>query len=53
MDFDTAAKRLADTKYELAVYFDEKFGPAWKDEKKAFWDEFTHMIRTRFATDRT
>jgi len=38
---------------ELAVYFDEKFGPAWKDENKKFWDEFTHMIRTRFASDRT
>ena len=38
---------------ELTVYFDEKFGPTWKDEDKAFWDKFTHMIRTRFATDRT
>jgi len=37
---------------EMAVYFDEKFGPAWKDENKAFWDELTLMIRTRFATDR-
>jgi CheY-like chemotaxis protein len=38
---------------ELAVYFDEKFGPAWKEENKDFWDEFTHMIKTRFASDRT
>jgi DNA-binding NtrC family response regulator len=38
---------------ELAVYFDEKFGPDWKEENKSFWDEFTQMIRTRFATDHT
>ena len=38
---------------ELAVYFDEKFGSAWKEENKEFWDKFTHMIKARFATDRT
>lgn len=37
---------------ELAGYFDEKFGPAWKEENKAFWDELTLMIKTRFAADR-
>lgn len=37
---------------ELAVYFDEKFGPDWKQENKAFWDEFTDMIKDRFAADR-
>jgi len=37
---------------ELAAYFDEKFGPDWKQENKAFWDEFTDMIKDRFAADR-
>ena len=34
---------------EMAVYFDKKFGPAWKDENKMVWDEFTHMVRSRHA----
>lgn len=38
---------------EMAVYFDERFGPAWKEENQAFWDDFTDMIKTRFAADRT
>ena len=38
---------------ELAVYFDEKFGPAWKEENREFWEEFTQMIKTRFAADRS
>jgi len=38
---------------ELAGYFDEKFGPNWKEENKPFWDEFTQMIRTHFAKDHT
>ena len=37
---------------ELAVYFDEKFGSSWKEENKEFWDEFTQMIKSRFAQDR-
>lgn len=36
---------------ELSVYFDEKFGPDWKYENKAFWDEFAHVIRTRFGAE--
>lgn len=35
---------------ELASYFDEKFGPEWQNENRAFWDEFTQMIKTRFAS---
>ncbi len=38
---------------ELAGYFDEKFGPAWKEENQEFWEEATHMVKSRFASDRT
>jgi DNA-binding NtrC family response regulator len=37
---------------ELTGYFDEKFGPDWKDANRKFWDEFTQMIKSRFAADR-
>lgn len=37
---------------EMAVYFDQKFGPAWKDENKTFWDDFTDMIQSRHAKGR-
>jgi CheY-like chemotaxis protein len=37
---------------ELTGYFDQKFGAGWKEENRAFWDEFTDMIKTRFASDR-
>jgi CheY-like chemotaxis protein len=37
---------------ELAGYFDQKFGPSWKEANKEFWDEFTDMIKDRFSADR-
>jgi DNA-binding NtrC family response regulator len=37
---------------EMTIYFDKKFGPAWKNENKTFWDEFTHMIQSRHAKGR-
>ena len=37
---------------ELAVYFDEKFGPAWKEENQEFWNEWTEMIKSRHAIGR-
>ena len=37
---------------ELASYFDERFGPGWQNRNRAFWDEFTQMIKPRFASDK-
>ncbi len=36
---------------ELAGYFDLKFGPEWKNENRAFWAEFKHVIKTQFSSD--
>ncbi len=36
---------------ELAEYFDLKFGPDWKTENRAFWNEFQNVVKTEFSSE--
>jgi DNA-binding NtrC family response regulator len=35
---------------EMGSYFDERFGPQWKEENQEFWSNFARSIQTRFST---
>lgn len=35
---------------EMGGYFDERFGPQWKEENQEFWADFTRSIQSRFST---
>ncbi|MFN2436598.1 MAG: response regulator [Desulfotignum sp.] len=39
-DLDTLIEEFMDARNELGDHFDLRFGDNWKDENRAFWDDF-------------